>query len=94
MRSKLLILLCLPLASVAAAQDFHFAYSAADLVSPESLYVQLSEAVEQHCRDNNDIRDLRQMKGCESTLMDLAVEQIDQPQLTAYAQSPRDGGKS
>jgi UrcA family protein len=87
MRSKLLVLLCLPLASVAAAQDFRFAYASADLVSPEGLYAALDRAVSKHCRDVNDLRNLRVVQACEKSLMEMAVREIDHPQLTAYVES-------
>lgn len=94
MRAKYLVLLCLPLSPLAAAKDFHFAYSVEDLVSPASFYSRLDDAVSEHCRDANDIRDLRGQQGCESNLMKLVVEQIDHPKLTAYVQASRSDGRS
>ncbi len=87
MRSNLLVLLCLPLASAAVAKDFHFAYSSADLVSPEGFYTRLDKAVEKHCLSINDGRNLRGLQACENSLIEMAVEQIDHPQLTAYIES-------
>lgn len=90
MKSRFLLLLCLPLASVAAAKDFHFGYTAADLVSPEGLFERLESAVDEHCVDVNDIRNLRGLQACRTTLMKEAVEQIDHPQLNAYVESFRE----
>jgi UrcA family protein len=93
MRTRFLLLLCLPLASVAAARDFHFAYSAADLVAPEEVYAQLDKAVAKYCGTVNDIRNLRALRACEQEVLAMAVEQIDHPRLTAYVQTSRENGR-
>ncbi len=94
MRAKYLFLLCLPLSPLAVAKDFHFSYSMEDLVSPASFYSRLGEAVSEHCRDVNDIRDLSGQRGCQTNLMKLVVEQIDHPKLTAYVEASRDLSRS
>ncbi|MDZ7670449.1 MAG: UrcA family protein [Gammaproteobacteria bacterium] len=74
------------LSAGAAAGDFRFNYSAADLISPDhvtAMHASLEAAAGGVCRDQYPHR-VRVAEKCVDVILEDAVVQIANPQLTTY----------
>lgn len=74
------------LSAGAVAGDFRFDYSAADLISPEqveALHAKLENSAADYCHDQYP-RKLRVAQKCVEIILEDVVDDIANPQLTAY----------
>jgi len=84
MKKFMVICVALLASPMAAAKDFRFTYTDGELLAPHELYVRLEQQVAHHCREINDIRNLRDIQICNENLLEITIEEIGNPRLTAF----------
>lgn len=85
-----LVMLLVPLAN---AGEFRFAYAHEELVAPDELFDRLESSVDEYCKRTFDMRSLGLRQRCRQNLVQIGVEEIGHPKLTAYADI-RENGRS
>ncbi len=70
---------------IANAGEFRFTYTREELVAPEQLFDRLDASVDEFCSKTFDLRSMGLRQLCRRNLVQITVEEIGHPTLTAYA---------
>lgn len=82
------------LVPLAHAGEFRFTYAREELVAPDELFDRLNESVKVYCNESYDLRSLNLRQLCRQNLVQITIDEIGHPTLTAYAETRQEGRSS